>query len=127
MNEADSIGRVVSGLQAAGTWREILVVDDGSSDDTGPRAAAAGARVLRHPYNKGNGAAVKTGIRNATGIYVLIADADGQHQPADALRIVNGLEAYDLVVGARSARSQAGWTRRAGNAMLNGLASYLTE
>lgn len=127
MNEADSIGRVVSGLQAAAPWREILVVDDGSSDGTGARAAAAGARVLRHPYNKGNGAAVKTGIRNATGTYILIADADGQHQPQDALRLVNALDTYDLVVGARSARSQAGWTRRTGNAMLNRLASYLTE
>jgi glycosyltransferase involved in cell wall biosynthesis len=127
MNEADSIARVVSGLKSAAAWREILVVDDGSTDGTGQLAAGAGARVIRHPYNKGNGAAVKTGIRNATGTYVLIADADGQHKPADAERLVNALDEYDLVVGARTAESQAGWGRRAGNAMLNGLASYLTE
>ena len=87
-NEAASIGAVVSGLRAAAPWREILVVDDGSPDETAEHARTAGARVIRHPYNKGNGAAVKTGIRDATGAFVLIIDADGQHRPADALRLV---------------------------------------
>jgi glycosyltransferase involved in cell wall biosynthesis len=117
---------VVDELGAAARWHEIIVVDDGSSDDTGRSAAAAGARVIRHPYNKGNGAAVKTGIRNATGAYVLIADADGQHRPADASRLVERLSEYDLVVGARTPESQAGWSRRIGNASLNALASYLS-
>jgi len=126
-NEAMAIGSVVTDLRANGPWHEILVVDDGSTDDTGARAAAAGARVLRHPYNKGNGAAVKTGIRHATGSCVLIVDADGQHRPEDAMRLVAQLHDYDLVVGARSAHSQAGAARRLGNAVLNGLASYLTE
>ena len=126
-NEAASIASVVRDLAAAAAWHEILVVDDGSADDTGPRAAAAGARVVRHPYNKGNGAAVKTGIRQATGPLVLIADADGQHRPSDAARLVSHLDAYDLVVGARSARTQANTARRLGNAVLNRLASYLTE
>jgi len=100
-NEAASIAALVSGLRAAATWGEILVVDDGSEDQTSERARTAGARVIRHPYNKGNGAAVKTGIRNATGIFILIIDADGQHRPADALRLVALLDTYDLVVGAR--------------------------
>ena len=126
-NEAASVGTVVGALLAAARWREILVIDDGSSDDTGARAETAGARVVRHPYNKGNGAAVKTGIRQATGRFVLIADADGQHQPADASRLVSYLDRYDLVVGARSMRTQASVARRIGNAALNGLASYLTE
>ena len=65
MNEADAIGGVVSALRDATRWREIIVVDDGSSDDTAARARAAGACVVRHPYNKGNGAAVKTGIRDS--------------------------------------------------------------
>jgi len=126
-NEAASIASVVRALAAAAAWHEILVVDDGSSDGTGPQAAAAGARVLRHPYNKGNGAAVKTGIRHATGQIVLIVDADGQHQPSDAARLVSHLDAYELVVGARSTRTQANSARRLGNAVLNHLASYLTE
>jgi glycosyltransferase involved in cell wall biosynthesis len=83
--------------------------------------------VIRHPYNKGNGAAVKSGIRAATGEYVLIIDGDGQHDPADAVRLVSKLGEYDLVVGARSSETQAGSARRAGNALLNRLASYLTD
>jgi len=126
-NEAAAIGAVVRDLLTSAGWREILVVDDGSTDDTGAQAAAAGARVIRHPYNKGNGAAVKTGIRHASGAQVLIIDADGQHAPADAIRLVAHLGPYDLVVGARSARSQATTARRLGNSLLNGIASYLTE
>jgi glycosyltransferase involved in cell wall biosynthesis len=106
---------------------EVIVVDDGSSDGTGDRAREAGAIVVRHPYNKGNGAAVKSGIRRATGDAVLIVDGDGQHRPGDATRIVGRLDEYELVVGARSAATQATTARRLGNAMLNRLASYLTE
>jgi glycosyltransferase involved in cell wall biosynthesis len=126
-NEAAAIADVVRDLAAAASWREILVVDDGSTDETGARAAEAGARVLRHPYNKGNGAAVKTGIRAAGGDYILILDGDGQHQPADARRLVARLGEFDLVVGARSDATQAGSTRRMGNQVLNRLASFLTE
>jgi glycosyltransferase involved in cell wall biosynthesis len=125
-NEASVIGEVVARLRAVAGWHEILVVDDGSTDGTAAAAGAAGATVLTHPYNKGNGAAVKTGIRDATGEYILIIDADGQHQPEDALRLVEPLGQYDLVVGARPPSSQASVGRRAGNAMLNWLAGYLT-
>jgi glycosyltransferase involved in cell wall biosynthesis len=126
-NEAASIATVVHDLYSAAGWQEILVVDDGSTDETGQRAASAGARVIRHPYNKGNGAAVKTGIRHATGVFILITDADGQHRPSDAARLVAQLGAYDLVVGARSGQTQASLARRLGNATLNRVASYLTE
>ena len=126
-NESASIAALVSSLRNAAQWREIIVVDDGSTDDTGRNAADAGARVLRHPYNKGNGASVKTGIRNATGEFVLILDADGQHRPADAKRLISKLDQYELVVGARSNATQAGMARRLGNTLLNWLASYLTE
>jgi glycosyltransferase involved in cell wall biosynthesis len=126
-NEAASIGLVVRDLSAAARWREVLVVDDGSTDETGPQASAAGARVIRHPYNKGNGAAVKTGIRQSTGMFVLIADGDGQHRASDATRLVSHLDNYDLVVGARSSLTQSSVARRLGNAMLNGIASYLTQ
>ncbi len=127
MNEGAVVGNVVRELAALAHWREILVIDDGSSDDTAVQAETAGARVVRHPYNKGNGAAVKTGIRHAVGEYVLIVDGDGQHQPADALRLIGRLGEYDLVVGARSSDTQAGLTRRWGNAALNRLATYLTD
>lgn len=125
-NEGPTIAGLILALKQQANWQEIIVIDDGSTDGTGEQAASAGARVLRHPYNKGNGAAVKTGLRNAGGIYVLIVDADGQHQPEDARRLVSRLDEHDLVVGARSADSQASWPRRMGNALLNRLASYLT-
>ena len=127
MNEADAIGGVVSRLRGAAAWREIIVVDDGSADDTAARAREAGACVVRHPYNKGNGAAVKTGIRRASGDFVLIIDADGQHPPEDAQRIAARLGDFDLVIGARATATQATPARRAGNALLNNLASYLTS
>lgn len=126
-NEAPSIGAVVTALRSAASWRDILVVDDGSTDDTAAQAAAAGADVHRHPYNIGNGAAVKTGIRQTSGMFVLIVDGDGQHRASDAERLVSHLQEYDLVVGARSGRTQSSLARRAGNALLNALASYLTE
>ena len=126
-NEAPSIASLVAGLRGVAAWHEILVIDDGSSDDTGALAVAAGAHVVRHPYNKGNGAAAKTGIRHATGAFILMVDADGQHQPEDATRLVAHLDAYDLVVGARSPATQAGVARRIGNGLLNRIASYLTE
>src|SRR5689334_13660658 len=110
-NEALAIRRVVGELASVAAWREYLVVDAGSNDGTAERAAAAGARVIRHPYNIGNGAAVKTGIRNAAGANILIMDADGQHRPADALRVLGRLHDYDLAIAARSPRSQASWTR----------------
>src|SRR5437588_4255726 len=125
-NEAAAIGAVVRDLVATAPWREIVVVDDGSIDGTADAAAAAGARVIRHPYNKGNGAAVKTGIRHSSGTLVLILDADGQHAPGDAIRLIAQLGTYELVVGARSGRTQATAARRIGNALLNEIASYLT-
>ncbi len=124
-NEAAAIGDVVSALASAGRWREILVVDDGSRDETASRAQGAGAVVVRHPYNKGNGAAVKTAIRKATGDFVLIIDGDGQHRAEDARRLASRLGEYDLVVGARSAATQATHVRRLGNEALNWFAGYL--
>ena len=127
LNEEGAIAEVVARLQSGGPWHEIIVVDDGSTDATGERACAAGAIVVRHPYNKGNGAAVKSGIRKATGDVVLIVDGDGQHRPTDAARLVSGVGEYELVVGARSSATQATLARRFGNHLLNRLASYLTE
>jgi glycosyltransferase involved in cell wall biosynthesis len=125
-NEGPAVGELVTTLARLATWHEIIVVDDGSTDGTGEHAAAAGARVVRHPYNKGNGASVKSGIRAATGEFVLLLDGDAQHNPDDAKRLLARLGEYDLVVGARSAKTQASGARRIGNAILNWFASYLS-
>jgi glycosyltransferase involved in cell wall biosynthesis len=124
-NEEGSITEVVAGLRAAAPWAEILVVDDGSRDLTAARAEAAGARVVRHPYNKGNGAAVKTGLREARAEVVLLLDADGQHAPQEALRLVGGIGVYDMVIGARGRGDQQA-VRALGNAVFRALASWLT-
>ncbi len=119
------VGGVVERLKRDFGFAEILVVDDASPDQTKARAEAAGARVIRHPYNKGNGAAVKTGIRAASSPFVLLMDADGQHDPSDVTRILEPLDEYDLVIGARSSADQS-VVRASGNAMFNALASWLT-
>lgn len=123
-NEAGGIERTVAGLRPLG-FAEIVVVDDGSTDGTAERARAAGARVVAHPYNKGNGAAVKTGIREATSAVILLLDADAQHDPAEARKILEPIGAYDLVIGARPLAQQS-LTRALGNAVFRALASWLT-
>jgi glycosyltransferase involved in cell wall biosynthesis len=125
--EAGAVGAVVESLRAAARWHEVLVVDDGSTDETASVAATAGARVIKHPYNIGNGAAVKTGIRQAGGEYILIVDGDGQHTASDAIRLVGFLGEYDLVVGTRAgSNQQASTARHMGNNVLNWVAGYLT-
>jgi glycosyltransferase involved in cell wall biosynthesis len=123
--EESSIAAVVESIRALGSWKEIVVVDDGSKDETAERARAAGATVIRHPYNKGNGAAVKTAVRAATGEFLLLLDADGQHPPEEIEKLLSKLSEYDLVVGARSFANQAGFARALGNAALSRFASLV--
>lgn len=125
-NEGSSIAAVVTAMAAVARWQEVIVIDDGSTDETEERARHAGALVVRHPYNKGNGAAVKSGIRHASGEFVLVIDGDGQHRAADSRRLVAKLGEYDLVIGARSPETQATHLRRVGNEALNHFAGYLT-
>jgi glycosyltransferase involved in cell wall biosynthesis len=124
-NEAHGIARVVAAVRAEVPDAEILVVDDASGDDTAAVAEAAGARVVRHPYNKGNGASIKTAIRNATGEVLLIIDADGQHNPRDIGRLLAMMDRYDMAVSVRSAQSHASRTRGVGNRVLARFASYV--
>jgi glycosyltransferase involved in cell wall biosynthesis len=124
--EEGSIAELIGAIQSLGAWKEILVVDDGSRDATAERARAAGARVVRHPYNKGNGAAVKTAVREASGEFFVLLDADGQHPPEDIPSLTEKLGEYDLVVGARSFKSQASLSRGLGNGALNRFASMLS-
>lgn len=126
-NEAQSVAQVIDAVRAQVPDAEILVVDDCSSDDTAAAAAAAGARVIRQPYNKGNGAAVKTAIRNASGDVLLILDADGQHDPADIPRLLDLMDRYDMAVTVRSQESHASRTRGIGNWLLAKFASYVAQ
>ncbi|GGE33608.1 glycosyl transferase [Halopseudomonas oceani] len=126
-NESASLAALLEQLHAVAKWREVIVVDDGSSDETQAIAEAAGCVVPRHPYSKGNGAAIKTGARLATGDVIVFMDADGQHAPADIERLLARIgEGYDLVVGARQQGSQASVGRGLANGFYNRLATYMT-
>jgi glycosyltransferase involved in cell wall biosynthesis len=126
-DESAAIGRTLAGIVEACPGAEVIVVDDGSTDDTAGVAQAAGAVVVSHPYAKGNGAAVKSGARAASGETLVFLDADGQHDPADIPRLLTRLdEGYDMAVGARQAGSQASLGRNLANRLYNRLASYMT-
>ena len=125
-NEAEAIGDVVTGLREHIPEVEIIVVDDGSTDDTGPTAQRAGARIVRNPYSFGNGGAIKAGARAASGEILVFMDADGQHDPADISRLLDKIdEGYDMAVGARTDGSQAGHGRKWANRFYNWIASYM--
>ena len=107
-NESQVVGDVIIKVVDLHPEAEVIVVDDGSADSTAEVAREAGAQLVSHPYSKGNGAAIKTGARAASGDVIVFMDADGQHDPADISRLLAKLEeGYDLVVGARQKGSQA--------------------
>ncbi len=128
-NEAGGIGSVLKGvsriLSESGESFELLVINDGSDDKTAAIAAAAGAMVISHPYNMGNGAAIKTGIRHARGRMLVMMDGDGQHAPEDIPRLLEQLERYDMVVGARTGESDTAVHRDLANTVYNWFATYV--
>jgi len=128
-NEAQGIGQIIGRitkvLAETGRSYEIIVVDDGSTDGTAVSAHEAGAKVLCHPYNIGNGAAIKTGIRVARGSVFIMLDADGQHPPEDIPAMLEMLEKYHMVVGARSSDSDVSFHRNLANSIYNRFASYV--
>lgn len=127
-DEAQALLDCLRGVLAAVPGCELIVVDDGSSDGTAAIAAEHGARVISHPYPKGNGAAVKTGARAATGEILVFMDADGQHRPEDIPRLLTKLEeGYDMAVGARGMQDHAGAHRGFANAVFNRLASWMVN
>jgi glycosyltransferase involved in cell wall biosynthesis len=127
-NEAESLSEILSQIRRVlkEIRHEIIVVDDASKDETVSIASKQGVRVVSHPYNKGNGAAVKTGIREARGKVIVLMDADGQHDPARIPNLLEKMERYDLVVGARNAETEQAWHRKMANGFYNGFATYIT-
>jgi glycosyltransferase involved in cell wall biosynthesis len=126
-NEAHTIGGLVKKIRAVYPHFEIIVINDGSSDETEPVAVEAGAIVYSHPYNIGNGAAIKTGIRLACGDILVFMDGDNQHDPKDIARMLKFFPAFDMVVGARKKDSRASLYRAVGNKIYNHLASYVAK
>jgi len=124
-NEEQSIAVTIHSIKQLYPDFEILVIDDGSTDNTMREAMEAGASVWPHPYNIGNGAAVKTGIRNASGEWIIMMDADGQHNPQDITALLKYKDKFDMVIGARTNNSDTSLHRDIANFIYNKLASYV--
>lgn len=129
-NEGVVIGNVIEKIRAVVNKldknHEIIVIDDGSADNTAQSARDVGATVIQHPYNIGNGAAVKTGIRHARGKILVTIDGDGQHDPNDIIKLVNQIGPYDMVVGSRNNESDTAAHRDLANMVFNSLATYVS-
>lgn len=124
--EAEALTTLLPEVRRRHPDAEIIVIDDGSTDDTRQVAIDAGVRVISHPYAKGNGAAIKTGARAATGDIIVFMDGDGQHQPEDIARLLEKLdEGYDMAVGARMRGSHAGVHRAVANDVFSRFASWM--
>jgi glycosyltransferase involved in cell wall biosynthesis len=126
-NEAEGLRGVLPRIRAQAPEAEILVVDDGSTDDTAAVAAEHGARVLSAPYSMGNGASIKRGAREAKGETLIFMDADGQHPPEAIPQLLAKLdEGFDMAVGARDGSGQASVGRSFANGLYNRLATVMT-
>ncbi|WP_250657345.1 glycosyltransferase family 2 protein [Alkalimarinus coralli] len=127
-NEAAALPLLLKDLNKLENIYEIIIVNDGSTDETSSICQSYGVLEVKHPYSKGNGAAVKAGARVASGDILVFMDADGQHKPSDVHRLLEKLETgYDMVVGARDAKSQASLGRLAANTLYNKLASWVVD
>ena len=126
-NEAESLKDLLPKLRQHYPQQEIIVVNDGSVDHTGSVCSQNNVSVVTHVYSMGNGAAIKTGVRNASGDILVFMDADGQHDPADIDRLLGRLDTgFDMAVGARQTDTHASLARKLGNSVYNRLASWMT-
>lgn len=126
-NESQGLASTLQKLRSLSGIGEIIVVNDGSNDATPEIALENGAILISHPYSIGNGGAIKSGARAASGEILIFMDGDGQHDPEDIPRLIQHLEqGYDMVIGARSHSSQANIGRIFVNSLYNRLASYMT-
>lgn len=126
-NEAQVIATTVRAVRAEFPEAEVIVVDDGSDDDTASLAREAGATVLSHPMSLGNGAAVKHGARRARGKFIAFMDADGQHNGADLKRLIESMDkGFAMAIGARGSGGHANVGRKVANGLYNKLASHMS-
>lgn len=126
-DEAQSLLVLLPKIQSVLPGGDIIVVNDGSTDNTPDVCGHLGVRMIVHPYSKGNGAAIKTGVRHARGDVLIFLDADGQHRPEDIPQLLAAYHARaDMVVGARVTRSSQSGTHRAlANGLYNRFASWM--
>lgn len=126
-NEGESLHELMPRIKSLYPAAEIIVINDGSDDNTQAVCESYGVRIINHPQSLGNGAAIKSGARVATGDILVFMDADGQHDPGDIAKLLQALEkGYDMVVGGRDRKSNSSFTRYLGNQVYNGLASWMT-
>lgn len=126
-NEEKSIGKVISDLKDLGDDYEIIVIDDASEDNTYRIASETAAKVLRHPFNKGYGASLKTGLLSAQGDVICFFDSDGQHQASDLEELTKYIGEYDAVFGMRTSKSHTPFFRRPGKKIISLVANYLSN
>lgn len=128
-NEAESLKTLLPTLTKAYPHADVVVVNDGSTDETGSLAEQWASQVVHHPHSMGNGAAIKSGLRAAVGKWVLIMDSDGQHRVEDIARLLETQQQTqaDMVVAKRHRKAQASTLRWLGNRCYNHLASWIVQ
>jgi glycosyltransferase involved in cell wall biosynthesis len=127
-NEAKNLEKLLTKLCSMYPEAEIIIVNDGSSDNSAEIASKFGLHVINHPYTIGNGAAIKSGVNYSSGDIIVFMDADGQHDPKYIPQLLEKLNKYDMAVGARKdSKSQASLLRYLANSFYNKFASWIVN